>query len=92
MKIKRNLLSILFVLVVALFSAMAYFYIPRSVVMDPKSTTIEAIVVGPIMAYYETEDAPTFTWYPETEEEQETAEKIIEYLTICQERRTMQRT
>lgn len=91
MKTKRNLLAILFVLVVVPLSAMAYFYIPRSVVTDPESTTIEQIVVGPIMAYYETEDAPTFTWHPETEEEQETAQQIVEYLATCQERRTMQR-
>lgn len=88
---KRNVHIIVALLIVVLLLAAGYLGIPRSVVPDPKNTTILYISAGPTIAYYESEENPSFEWYPETEDEQEIAQQIVAYLAGCRERRTLWR-
>lgn len=79
---------VLFLVAAAAIAAVCYFRVPRPVVSDPENTVIESIVIERAY-YYQKEDDDSFVWTPETPEDQALAREIVDYLSQCQERRTL---
>lgn len=80
------------VIVVGLFALLTliclYFLVPRPVIRTPENATISSILIQ-CHPYYQDTAEDSFNWVPETEEDQAVAQQIVEYLSQCQERRTL---
>lgn len=75
--------------VLALFAlAACYFFLPRPVIKDPETATVQLVLIQRD-PYYQKDSSDRFLWIPETEEDQAAAQKIAAYLSQCQERRTL---
>lgn len=75
-------------LLATLFLACWYFLVPRPVIQTPENKMISSILIQCDSYYQETAD-DSFYWVPETEEDQAVAQRILEYLSQCQEQRTL---